>query len=414
MPDHQADVLVVGAGPAGSALATVLAREGHDVMLVDRAVFPRPKPCGEFVNPGALAALGRLGFDSSVAALGPARIGGWTIRSERGVPARGRYGSGIFGFGIARTELDDALLRLARGAGARVCEGVNVLRADRAARGDRWELQARDVNGRPLVFRCGFLIGADGLRSRLARQLGAVRRGRSAAKLSLTCHVSGRGPDPDTGHLLVEDRLTVGLACTHSSGERWNVTVVVDPERWRERVSRDGLGVVREMLARVPVEWESKPEITAGPWTSGPFDWRSERIAGPRHLFVGDAAGYYDPLTGQGICRALRSIEIAAPLVLDVVRDPARGWRAARSYGQEVLRDRRGGRRVQHAIESTLHRGWARRSAMARLAAGPDRLGPLLRVTGDVAPARTLVRPAAWRPLLAPRPARPKRSHAYG
>lgn len=414
MADREADVLIVGAGPAGSALAAVLARAGHDVMLLDRALFPRPKPCGEFVNPGAVAALDRLGLGTAVTALSPAKIGGWTLHDDRGVNAQGRYGGGITGLGLPRTELDAALLGAARTAGARVREQVNVLRAVRDSASDRWELFARGGGGRAESLRCRFLVGADGLRSRLARQLGAVRRGRTPPKLSLTCHVRGRGPQAGNGHLYVGDRVTIGLACTHASGELWNVTVVVDPARWRDAAVGDGRRLVGDLLARLPVEWEGGTEIVAGPWASGTFDWPSTRIAGRRHLFVGDAAGYYDPLTGQGICRALRTVELAAPRIGDVLADPRLGRRAAAAYGLRVRRDRGGGRRVQRLIEATLRRTWSRRLALSRLASGRERLTPLLRVTGDVAAPRTLINPASWLGRSAPEPPRSERTHAYG
>jgi len=160
------------------------------------------------------------------------------------------------------------------------------------------------------------------------------------------------------------------------------------------------MGFFRDRLRALPVPWREGPWVEAGPWTSGPFDWPSNRFAGPSHVFVGDASGYYDPLTGQGICRALRTVELAAPCVLDVLARPADGRRAAMDYTQKVRRDRRGGRLVQHLIEATLSRTWTREAAFSRLGSGPDRMTPLIRVTGDIARASSLAKPSAWLPLL--------------
>jgi len=368
-------------------------------MVVDRAHFPRPKPCGEFVNPGAVAALSRLGLLHVVDELDPARIGAWTARAEQGNWARGEFGPGTFGLGIARTEMDAALVAAARDAGARVAQGISVLDAQRAQSGE-WEVAALDEDGRPTTLRGRYLVGAGGLRSRLARQLGAVRRGRTPPKLSLTCHLEGSGPDPTTGHLFLGDRLTIGLACTSGNRTRWNATVVVDPNRSGRAVSEEPLRFFYDRLRELPVEWQDGPSVVAGPWASGPFDWPSARIAGPGHMFVGDASGYYDPLTGQGICRALRTVELAAPLVLDVLERPDLGEKVATAYQRRVRRDRSGGRRVQHLIEATVRRKWTRRVAFQRLGSGTNRMTPLIRVTGDIDRASSLARPAAWLPLL--------------
>ena len=401
-----ADVVVVGAGPAGSALATSLARAGVDVLALDRARFPRPKPCGEFVNPGAVAALERLELLAPVLARLPARIGGWSAQAETGPPASGRFPDGRSGLGIPRTELDTALVANARLVGARVSEGTLVTDARPRARGG-WDVLVRPISDlgtgpRPTRIRCRYLVGAGGLRSNLARRLGAVRRGTAPPKLSLTCHVEGEGPDPGTGVLLLGDRTTIGLACTRAGGGRWNATVVVDPRDRGRDVARDPLGFFYRTLSRLPVPWRDGPSVVAGPWASGPFDWPSERIAGREHLFVGDASGYYDPLTGQGICRALRTVEIATPLILETLSSPVSAEKAAVEYERRVRRDRAGGRRVQQLIESTLRHDWSRQAAFRGLGAGPDRMSPLIRVTGDVAPPISLAHPRAWWPLVTP------------
>src|SRR5205809_7853594 len=95
------DVLVVGAGPAGAVAATVLARAGARVKIVDRATFPRPKLCGDTINPGALALLRRLGMADAVERSGQ-RVDGMRVTGEHGIVIEGRYPSGLHGSALGR------------------------------------------------------------------------------------------------------------------------------------------------------------------------------------------------------------------------------------------------------------------------------------------------------------------------
>src|SRR3954471_20836236 len=102
------DVLVVGAGPAGAIAATVLARAGARVVLLDRAAFPRDKLCGDTLNPGTLAILRRLGVAGRVDRNG-LRVDGMLITGERGVAVSASYPDGLSGRALIRRALDSAL-----------------------------------------------------------------------------------------------------------------------------------------------------------------------------------------------------------------------------------------------------------------------------------------------------------------
>src|SRR3979490_1966064 len=103
------DVLIVGAGPAGSIAATILARVGVRVRLVDRATFPRDKLCGDTVNPGTVARLAQLGLGDDIEARG-LRGDGMVVTGEGGVTIEGRYPGGRSGRAIVRRDLDWLLL----------------------------------------------------------------------------------------------------------------------------------------------------------------------------------------------------------------------------------------------------------------------------------------------------------------
>ena len=139
------------------------------------------------------------------------------------------------------------------------------------------------------------------------------------------------------------------------------------------------------------LEWLQGPEVEAGPWASGPFDWPMRAPAADALLLVGDAAGYYDPLTGQGIFRALRSAELAADAIDSALRKGRVSGAALRTY---VLRHRVAfspGSAVQRAVEAVISRPFLRELAVGRLAQRPDALRVLVGVTGDGAPVRSLL-----------------------
>src|SRR4029453_15590931 len=117
------DVLIAGAGPAGSTAAIVLARAGARVLVLDRAQFPRPKLCGGPLKPGALALLQRLGLRCAASASVP--LAGMIVTGDDGVRVVGKY-EHVSGRAISRTDLDAALMMAAAGAGARIEPGVLV------------------------------------------------------------------------------------------------------------------------------------------------------------------------------------------------------------------------------------------------------------------------------------------------
>lgn len=408
--DRGWDVVVVGAGPGGSASAAALADLGWSVLLLDRAAFPRPKPCGECINPGGVAALSRLGLLDAVLARSPASLAGWAIRTERGRGARGRFAPHATpGLGIPREVLDHALVEEAVRRGATFRDRVQVVDVDPGTDGPAVVLQLRSTSGTPVpaTVSARMVVAADGLRSSLARRLSTVGRPPRLRKLSLTARVRGEGPPRHEGMLFLGPEGTVGVAPVHATLPLWNVTVVVDPEKEGSRVKADPGAFVEAALAALPLSWTTPPALEGGPWASGPFDWPSARSGAGRVLFVGDAAGYYDPLTGQGIFRALRSAELASKRVDEVLRGERSPAQAVEEHGSSLRRAFRPGRVVQRLVEAVVSSDGPRNLALRHLARG-NRLDALIRVTGDAAPVRTLLHPMLW----LPRPGRPGIPHS--
>jgi len=388
--DADADVVVVGGGPAGSTVATLLARRRRSVLLLDRARFPRPKPCGECLNPGAVAALDRLGTLDDVLSLDPAPLWGWRLRT-RSTDVSASFGGDLRGLGVMRRALDAALLERARKEGVDVVEGCQVTAvaaADGPGTRPRVELRV-DGPGHAASLRPRIVVGADGLRSVVVRSLGLVARRPRLRKVSLTTHVRGEALPGGQGLLDIHDGVTLGVAPV--GGGVWNVTVVAAASRAEESTLADPARFVAAVLEdRLP---EARWDLEDGPYASGPFDWPVRGAWAPGAVLVGDAAGYFDPFTGQGIYRALRTAELAAPAIDAAIERGS--WAPLAAYHRRWAREARGGRLVQRGVEAVMARPRLRSRVLRRLGASGG-LPAVIRVTGDAAPPATLLHPSVW------------------
>jgi flavin-dependent dehydrogenase len=395
------DVWVVGGGPAGSVTAVLLAEAGWSVGLLERAPLPRPKPCGECLNPGAVSVLRRIGLLERVLALAPATLAGWEIRSG-GIRAVADFPPGVGrALALPRDALDAVLVDAARAHGVMVEEEVTVRRVTECPRDGARTLVTREPDGSPGARSARFVVGADGLRSVVARSIDAPRRRPRLRKLSLTVRVRGRRSAAERGLVAIGQGITVGLAPVNRAASSWNLTVVVDALHARAAAA-DPFTFVLASARSAGGRWLEGPTVTGGPWASGPFDWPMRRVTADGLLLVGDASGYYDPLTGQGIFRALRSAELAAEAIDAALRRGRASRSDLRGY---ALRHRAAfatGGAVQRAVELVVSRRLLRDRMVNRLAARPSALRALLGVTGDGAPARSLLRPEVLSALLLP------------
>lgn len=416
-PPRNAEVIVVGAGPAGSAAAITLARGGVDVLLLDRSAFPRPKPCGDCLSPGATPMLARLGALRAVRAADPAELSGWRLRSPGGARLEMPFPGGARALALDRAALDAALLERARAEGARVRTGLRVTDLIGAARNGVAGVRARGDDGSTVDLGARFVIGADGLRSTVAARLGASLRPPRLRKVSFTWHVPvtvpGRGPAA-YGELRLGRGTCLGMAPVRREGggsPAWNVTVVFHADRW----GRPGRSARRTYLrARVEelagedvrFDWSGAPDQLV----SGPFDRPVAAVSGPGWALVGDAAGYYDPFTGQGIFQALAGGESLAARLIEALRRSVEHGPRVQGWAAHHARLTRAPRRLQRLIEAVVSRPALCDFTFDRLAASRDLTAALGAVTGDLRPANTLTRPGlllgALKDLCAP--ARPE------
>jgi geranylgeranyl reductase family protein len=326
-PALTCDVLVVGAGPAGTAAAIELSRGGRHVVVVDKAVFPRDKCCGDGLTTLALRELEHLGLD-------PSTVAGWHdvsaawLRSPSGrevelpLPTDGKYAA------VApRRDLDDALVRLTRSLGVDVRDGC-AFSGMSAGIDDETDMLVDVWMDGLGVVRAQYVIAADGMWSPVRKALGVNEPGYLGEWHAFRQYVGDvTGPAADRLYVWFEADLLPGYAWSFPlPGNRANV----------------GFGVLRERSRRVGdmkdlwVDLLRRPHIVAalGPGfvledrhTAWPIPARVDDVtlSHGRTLFVGDAAAATDVMTGEGIGQALLTGRLAAEAILAAgARDPAK------------------------------------------------------------------------------------------
>ncbi|MDI5936772.1 geranylgeranyl reductase family protein [Micromonospora sp. DH15] len=349
--ENDADVIVVGAGPGGSATAYHLARHGVRVLLLEKTEFPREKVCGDGLTPRAVRQLIRMGVDTSTEAgwlhnRGLRVIGGG-VRLELDWPDLASFPN----YGLVRTRLDfdDLLAQRAVSAGAKLRTSVNVtgpvLDADDRVIGVVAEVGPEKE---PATFRAQLVVAADGVSGRFPLALGLAKRAdrpigvavrryyRSPAKhdddyLESWLELRGKGNGellPGYGWIfgLGDGRVNAGLGILNSS-------TAFGKTNYRR--------LLTDWLANTPEEWGLTDETNAeGPILGAALPMGFNRV--PHYtrgvLLVGDSGGMVNPFNGEGIAYAMESGELAAEVAVQALARPAGAERerALLAYPQEL------------------------------------------------------------------------------
>jgi geranylgeranyl reductase family protein len=380
MPERR-DVLVVGGGPAGAATATLLRQRGRDVLLLDEARFPRDKVCGESVSPMAWPVLEQMGVAEAVRAQMPQPIRGMTLTSASGASFAGEYRNRC-GFALRREALDATLLEGARRAGVEIREGARVEGLVR----DADHVTGVTCDGEPIGAR--LVVGADGRRSVVARALGLLGEHRTLRKFAVRGHWEGVEGLGETGEMHVVPRAYCGVApLTRTSS---NVAFVVD-----QREMADAGGDLEAFYRRTLKRWPRLSErlerarLLAPPKAIGPLALRSSGVSRPGALLVGDAAGFYDPFTGEGVTLALRSAELAAETAHAALDESRCGDLS--SYDRARQAATRHKFRFNRLLQTVIAWPSLGDAVARRLARRKDLADRLVGVAGDFVPAETVL-----------------------
>jgi len=365
------ELLIIGGGPAGAALAALAADRGVETLLLERDRFPRDKVCGEFVSAEGCAVLARLGVLNAIAAAGAMPMDACLLADGRGrsvscalpeLPTAGRTA-----LGISRAALDETLLRHAVSRGATVREQTTatapILEGGRVA---GVTVRAAGAAGTDESIRATLVVAADGRRSMLQRALlpgiGDPQRTGPRSWFGFKAHF----PDHTRGlgrciELFVFPGGYAGLGPVE--GGRLDLALIArvdalnacggSPQRlFKDRMLRNPL--LAERLSGEP---------PCSPWkTIGPLRFNVRRAASHGALFLGDAAGTIDPFSGEGMSNALRGAELALPVVVDALlhggltasgeRAWSRTWR--RAFAPVTRRARLFGRIFEHPRPAAL------------------------------------------------------------
>ncbi|QDV05884.1 Putative oxidoreductase [Planctomycetes bacterium Poly30] len=399
------DVLIAGAGPGGTHTALRLAKRGYRVAIFDKRTFPRKKPCGEFMSPECLPLLDEIGLKETVLDHGASRVSGMRLHGF-GQAARGNYTrigelrlpSG-FGVALRREVLDTLTVEAAKAhENIDVFEGWSVSGPTFDEAGRVHGLRLRDPQHGAREFRSRFVIGADGLRSRVAQGMGWSSADPKLDRWAAVARFRGveRQAEAEV-HFLdgayfaaapIDDGLfTINLVVNRGAipGGAANL-----PRFFDEHVQ--AAPVLAQRLAGATLE--GKIEVC------GPLATRTTRRTAPGVALVGDACGFVDPLTGEGLFFAMRGAALLAEAVHMALENPQHEARALRGYERARRREfgpryamarlLQKGIRSPRVIESVL-RSFSRRPGLTNL---------IVAWTGDYVQPIDLLRPSVWRSAL--------------
>ena len=291
------EIVIIGGGPAGLAAATILGRKGVRVIVLDRQSLPADKVCGEGIMPPGVSILSEIGALPLISSEDAHPFAGISYRTTRGAQAKADFESGP-GRGIRRTALSRALRTLSSALpSVTLEEGVRVTGVRRTSGG-----MVVSSSQRPPIT-CRLVIGADGLRSRVRRWAGLEGRPPQRSRFGVRQHFHVA---PWSRYVEIYCGPSLEAYVTPCGPTNVGVAILWEPSRCPQ--ARPGEELFASLLASLPELQErlAGAQAANAPRSTGPFEQRTRHRTSEGLCLLGDASGYLDPCTGEGLTLAFK------------------------------------------------------------------------------------------------------------
>jgi len=303
------DVIIAGAGPAGSSAAIHLARAGFHVLLVEQKKFPRPKLCGEFISPECAQHFQKLGVDAAMTASGPALISETVFYSAGGhhltIPSSWFGGSAALG--LSRAVMDDALLRRAQACGVNVLEDATI-NEPIIENGIVLGVKTKEHE-----YRAPITIDATGRARMLIKKFGHKKA--QNTHIAFKVHLRNTRVTPNTCEIYFYPDGYGGLSSIE--GEISNLCFITSADQVKRHYSDPELVVRETVMKNRRAAYTLERAQPESEWLSASWERFGRLHPNPAKglLAIGDSAAFIDPFTGSGMLMAFESGELAAEVI---------------------------------------------------------------------------------------------------
>ena len=314
---QKCDVIIIGAGPAGTATALLLKKKGYQTILLEQAKFPRDKVCGEFISPAADSILNELGVLDSIEAQSPIRLKGVFLSSYEesemfvDYPDMPYSPGPVTSLSLPRIVFDNLMLEKVRESGVEIREQHKVLDfifQDGAVVG----VTGRDSRKTPFTLKAPIVVDAGGRNSISLRKMNLKKSSKSSEKTAIAAHWEGASLLKDYCYMHVSQPGYTGIAPV--SKDLTNVVLVLDSFYLKGRSIED-LYVKTVLKNRQRKDLLTGGRLTEKPRVVNSLAFSVKKPSCGGLVLVGDAMGFIDPFTGEGIYLSLRSAQIATDII---------------------------------------------------------------------------------------------------
>ncbi|MBC7472690.1 MAG: NAD(P)/FAD-dependent oxidoreductase [Candidatus Sericytochromatia bacterium] len=305
------DVIIVGAGPSGSSLAAFLSKQNKKVLIVDKSTFPRDKVCGECISPGALNILDELGIKSELDKLNIEKTRGVTFKAPNQKAAKIYYPNNKYGYAISRRKLDKLVLDIANSnSNVTSIESFNL----KSISVEKEQVIITGIkNNVEQNFTAKMLVGADGRYSSVAKILNMYDLQDKHSRSVYVATFEGIKDLDDTINLEVQSNKLQYLISKQSEGLT-SVAVVINQQEEHQKINKESF---INMVKKANTLNDKFTNLTFESQLKGIKlqSYKLKSLVSDRVMFVGDAVGFIDPITGEGMYRAFKTAKLASEII---------------------------------------------------------------------------------------------------